>query len=897
MKNLVLLIVLGVVIAAAAITVLLMWPQKGPDGDKQPSKMETVIEYVKRSVYSMVEQKDLGNPNDDIGKMMIDCDNTELFTTAVNIALEKRSGKYVQGTGSFGRLSPKLSIYGIFDKEVDISEYKKGSIHLSVYVNNPSKMKGEIWFELSSSGKSDKDEIAWLIPPSVIKKGWNEYYLSIPEAHITGNPDLTKINYFRSYTKKAGYGVDVLFDNIYVTSKAGTSYKADLPPIEPDKYKETTTKNGKMIMSCNTVNILEGISNAKVTTKKGTFLEGTGAFELDCKTGAAAFNLKKSTDISAYQEGYIHLSLYISDVSKITKRVMMEFTSSGTYDKDEFTYQIALTDLKSGWNQLWLPLATPTAKVGNPNWAKIDFIRIWADKSQNGLVAYLDDVYATMEGETDEYAETTTNKGKMIASCNTINIFKIVKGAKVTTKEGEFLEGTGAMKSTATGEVIFEGVLKNPVDVSAYEKGYLHYSIYLDKPEKCGKELIFELTSSGTKDKDEYSFIVKTNTLQKGWNDIYVPVSKTMKKGSPDLAKINYIRIYHTNFNDKKIGLTAILDDVCMTLKQFDSYSETEATTGNKMIASCNTKNIFTKLENVTVTTTSREYVEGTGAFKKDYGKTLLAIMEKPVDISAYKDGYVHVSLYISDVSLLSEKVTFEVASEETPDQGEYNWQIQKESLRNGWNEVYLKLDNQYKSGIDPDLTAMKRIRMYSRNEKKGLVTIVDNIYATMSTTSDNACECGRPVYEGDILLGNCMCNFKKAFNMKLVADCVEGDRALEAKNPAAGMFATFKNAVNLSAYKEGTVHLQVYVDDVKLLKNNLVFELTSSGTYDKDEYKWEIKKGSLENGWNEISLPISKASVTGKPNLSAINYFRLYTAQANEQMILRLDNVYATEK
>lgn len=91
--------------------------------------------------------------------------------------------------------------------------------------------------------------------------------------------------------------------------------------------------------------------------------------------------------------------------------------------------------------------------------------------------------------------------------------------------------------------------------------------------------------------------------------------------------------------------------------------------------------------------------------------------------------------------------------------------------------------------------------------------------------------------------------------------------------------------------------HLRIYVDDVEKLNNNISFELSSSGTYDNNEYAWEIKKSSLTDGWNEIKLSLSKAAVTGSPDLKAINYFRLYSAKPDKSLVLILDDVYAIGK
>jgi hypothetical protein len=53
--------------------------------------------------------------------------------------------------------------------------------------------------------------------------------------------------------------------------------------------------------------------------------------------------------------------------------------------------------------------------------------------------------------------------------------------------------------------------------------------------------------------------------------------------------------------------------------------------------------------------------------------------------------------------------------------------------------------------------------------------------------------------------------------------------------------------------------------------------EITSAGGPDVDEYNWAVSDLNLSNGWNELHLQISSANVMGNPDLSAINFFRLY--------------------
>lgn len=697
----------GVVIAiVSAILIILLVPFGG-----KKSKAKKIYEYLKRSVYTSAEVKDLGTPNKDVGYMLIDCDSTDIFDRCTNITITHKSGKYVQGTGAFGRASILVDAgSGVFNEPVDISSYSQGSVHISLYVDNPSKMKKEIWLELSSSGTMDNEELSWVIPKSEIKAGWNDFYLSIPLAYKAGEPNLKAINYFRIYELQPGYGVTIFYDNIYVTKTQGTAFTPAVPDVEPDEYSETSSAAGKMIMSCNTVNILKGIINAEVSVEPGTFVEGTGSFKLDLPSGAASFVLAKPVDISEYKDGYIHLSLYINNKDILTQNFMLELSSSGTYDVNEGNFIIPYTELENGWNELWLSVNSAIL-TGVPDYSSINFLRIYGNEQISGLEAYLDNVYATLDGKTDSYKETKAQSGKMLASCNTVNIFKSLMYANVTTTNGEFVEGTGSFKSNSAESTLLEGIFKNPIDISEYKNGYVHYSLYINDPSLLGKELVMELTSSGKPDFEEDAYVVQTSELKSGWNEMYFKINDAIKTGKSNLKAINYIRFYCENSKAVK-NRVFIVDDIRVSRTKQDTFNETKTVNG-KMIASCNTINIFNSLEFAEVTTVSHEFVEGTGAFKStDYKAPIITgILADPIDLSAYSNGYVHLSFYVNNTKLLTEDVALELSSSITDDVDEYQWNIKSSTLYNGWNELWLPISKGIITG-KPDLSKIIRSRV-----------------------------------------------------------------------------------------------------------------------------------------------------------------------------------------
>lgn len=75
-----------------------------------------------------------------------------------------------------------------------------------------------------------------------------------------------------------------------------------------------------------------------------------------------------------------------------------------------------------------------------------------------------------------------------------------------------------------------------------------------------------------------------------------------------------------------------------------------------------------------------------------------------------------------------------------------------------------------------------------------------------------------------------------------------------------------------------GCLNFWYYIDNVDNMGIGQV-ELGSGGRADVDEYNWAIENIGLQNGWNQLSLPLADAGTTGgPPDLSAINWFRIYS-------------------
>lgn len=91
-----------------------------------------------------------------------------------------------------------------------------------------------------------------------------------------------------------------------------------------------------------------------------------------------------------------------------------------------------------------------------------------------------------------------------------------------------------------------------------------------------------------------------------------------------------------------------------------------------------------------------------------------------------------------------------------------------------------------------------------------------------------------------------------------------------------------FSTPINTgSTIQDGNLQFWYFVSDISAFTAVNQVELGSGGAADKNEFNWNIGIGTLQNGWNLVTLPFSTAGTTGgTPDLSAINWFRIYRAK-----------------
>ena len=142
----------------------------------------------------------------------------------------------------------------------------------------------------------------------------------------------------------------------------------------------------------------------------------------------------------------------------------------------------------------------------------------------------------------DEIEYVSANAKRLsLFNCDSINYMFNVR---MNYSSQYIIEGSGSWKwKTTTLEGRFE-----PIDLSEFKHGYLHFYVYCSDISKSGNVGQIEITSSGVCDVNEYNWNVAQYITKTGWNEVWLDLfGAGTTGGAADLSNINYLRIYILN--------------------------------------------------------------------------------------------------------------------------------------------------------------------------------------------------------------------------------------------------------------------------------------------------------------------------------------------------------------
>lgn len=487
-----------------------------------------------------------------------------------------------------------------------------------------------------------------------------------------------------------------------------------------------------------------------------------------------------------------------------------------------------------------------------------------------------------------------------------------------------YWEGAGAVR-TYTGKYMVNSMGSLEKALSVGETGLtqgdaaLGMWLYINDVQHITGDAAIEITSSGQCDVDEYQWpmasLIADKRLRSGWNWLELKTSEAQKTGNPNLDNINFIRIFYFGTN---VG--AMIDDIILYNAQTYAPTEDSAYTRTLPASTGESESVLIdSCDSGFGTPDSSDKKEGaaSASWTGDGNQIIEHVLAAPVDTKTdvYR-GNLEFDFYIDNVSALAQSDgsaynVIEISSSGRCDADEFELDLTALVLAgkivSGWNHLSIPFaatqlfngDNDMinKTTGSPDLLAINYVRLITNGSQRTVK--LDNIRVT-----DRDYIPPQPTEEGFFRIsdGDSAWGLNPSQSDKLYSTYWQGSGAVRSytgKN-------SFDNSLSMeTGYDLGLTGLReqdaalgmwLYVNDVGsvIRTKDSMIEISSSGTFDQDEYEWDlnamIADGRFVSGWNWLEVNISDAKKTGDPDLNGLNHIRIFMNGTN--LLAMVDDV-----
>ncbi|WP_214627443.1 glycoside hydrolase family 55 protein [Paenibacillus agaridevorans] len=452
----------------------------------------------------------------------------------------------------------------------------------------------------------------------------------------------------------------------------------------------------------------------------------------------------------------------------------------------------------------------------------------------------------------------------------------------LTLDTTDYKRGSASLSMTGSAATQFYKALSTPVDTGlAFENGSLNFWYYVDDVNKLDGTIgQIEITSSGVSDADEIAWDYAThikNKVVNGWNYISLPLSQSFTIGNPDLSAINFFRIYFITSKSPVIKIDDIVfekaDQRAIVMDKADALDGWQS-------SGTLTLDTQEKAEN-------QASISMTGAGSVEFEKTFTTPFNARMPENA---GTLNFFYYVQNIAALSgASGQVDLGSSGSAQTDGYTWDLSSvlPRLTTGWNLVTLRLSDGVRTG-QPDLTALNYFRL-KVNKSSSVTSKLDTIYFEEPIGSST---------EVSFDPAESLDGWGSWNTLTLdTTDYKRGSASISMTGTsAAQFFKALSTPVDTGVtVQNGNLNFWYYVDDVNKLDGTIgQIEITSSGNSDADEIAWDYAthiKNKVVNGWNYISLPLSQGFITGNPDLSAINFFRIYFF-TSQSPVIKIDDI-----
>ena len=486
-----------------------------------------------------------------------------------------------------------------------------------------------------------------------------------------------------------------------------------------------------------------GVSGATLNTDPNYIKEGSGSLRT---SGDDPSLVLRSTfapvngNVLNSDELYLHISIWIEDTINLVWGGRNEITLGNRADGSGQTFMWNTTSFltHAGWNDIYLPLkagwrgTTETMDVST-----LQYLQITLQHSALAIypTVYIDDIYlcsvTPYDATTEALAPSAPNDYAAIDSIKVENPTRIVidtcdttsqltSAAKahmtVNTNPTYIKEGSGSLKTTTAGVVKLELKFPNTNAFIYKNYGYLHMWVYVDDIKNIGAGGQIELCSGGACDVGEINWIPSAHLKKSGWNELWIPLQSGSAQTTYDASSLNYLRIHTTA---GAATPTMYFDDIYLCNKADGSvYNESNTSSvGNAtadvlpMLNSCEST---AGTEHVSLNLKSAYVKQGDLSFVSAPAEVRLVYTFDALDLTAYKDGYLHMWVYVEHASDMT-NCRVELTSSGACDNQEQAWVLESRLTQDGWNEVLLPMNRpDSTTGGGLDITAVNYLRVYT---------------------------------------------------------------------------------------------------------------------------------------------------------------------------------------
>ncbi len=427
----------------------------------------------------------------------------------------------------------------------------------------------------------------------------------------------------------------------------------------------------------------------------------------------------RNVDLSGYKSGYFTFNVYIEDVSKMKNYLGIDFADSAgntvsinSFSKDYFV---------SGWNKV-------TAYFSDADKDALDYtsvvrFRIFA-YSTSQLKIGLDDVnvsvvpletYIPVENNIAEAPEIIVKVAPILTlhTCETTTGVRGQGTLAVVTENP--IQGNGYLTTTDHTTPMF--ILPvSTADCSAYSEGTFALSLYFDDVSLLTGNLTVQLRSTDTAYKAQWS-IDKTQ-LASGWNHLVLSYDDAASNNI-DFTTVGTVRVFVNASTDLIMGI----DNVKLALP---GVMTQPSDAPPKVLSNCDAVGTSWG-ENLSSSTDNPP--EGSGYLISKHSSCPVIVANfDDCDLTEYQYGYITCKVYIEDVSLIKDYISFDIW--DTSDKTTKWFLYTKDyTFKNGWNDIVLAFADA--DTVAADITKISHIRFFAYVNGETTIGIDDiKIYA-----------------------------------------------------------------------------------------------------------------------------------------------------------------------